>query len=148
MAFTRKVPYGLDALKTWVTDSITTTKQVIQNWCNNRFSLIDHTHSLESLGCMRFPDYARCTKISLSSTYTTSEDGYVLINVSDPGRNEDWALGAIVINNNRIPISYYFGESHIYKMSNTGIFLPISKGSKLYIDAIGLSYDATFIPCK
>ncbi len=44
MSFYNKIPSGLADLKTWVTDSISTAKTTIEQWCNNRFSLNTHDH--------------------------------------------------------------------------------------------------------
>ncbi len=44
MPFNRRVPYGLADLKTWVTEQIEKAKITVQSWCDEKFSLLSHTH--------------------------------------------------------------------------------------------------------
>lgn len=88
MAFTRKVPYGLTALKTWVTESISATKRSIQDWCNSTFSLIGHTHQVSDIiGLAGTPDYDIMSTgyTELMHIYKTPADGWIFASAESGG---------------------------------------------------------------
>ena len=103
-----------------------------------------------------FPDYTKASTIfqsgsgiSSNNQYTISSNGYLLINVTYPGTEEEkWQDIVLYINNQPITIGKKFGESHIYQISNTGILLPIAKGSSIYVNDNICTYEVVFIPMK
>ena len=50
MTIMRRVPFWMGKLKQDIQDVIALSKTTIQSWCNERFSLLGHKHSVEEFG--------------------------------------------------------------------------------------------------
>lgn len=83
MSITKRIPLGLKELQQSIQSSISSAKTTIQNWCNERFSLLGHKHTVVDISGLtsHIPNYNIMSTgyTTLMHVYETPADGWLYV---------------------------------------------------------------------
>lgn len=128
MSIIKRIPLGLKELQQSIQSSISSAKTTIQNWCNERFSLLGHKHTVSELGIGSFPTWTSVQNVSAKVQYIAETDGYLLIGIG--GGNGNYSITTVI---NGTTYSWP-GQTGAYKYGwmTMQLCLPMAKGTTYY----------------